>query len=84
MTRYEFRVKSKPALDWADWFRELQVSTPVEEGPQPHEVLLTGVLPDQSALLGVLMRLHNLNLTILSVLRLDAAEGRELSGLDES
>ena len=71
MTLYELRVKGNSTLDWSGWFRELHVRTPDEDSVQPSEVLLTGRLPDQSALLGVLMRLHNLNLTILSVRRLE-------------
>lgn len=71
MTRYEIRVKGRSARDLSDWFREMQVRTTSEDGQALPELLLTGDLPDQSALLGVLMRLHNLNLTILTVWRIE-------------
>jgi hypothetical protein len=71
MTRYEIRVKGNPTRDWTDWFGELQVQPGEAEGQQGHTLRLTGELPDQSALLGVLMRLHNLNLRILSVQKID-------------
>lgn len=69
---YEIRVKGNANRDWADWFQELRVriageDAPLAAGQERCELLLTGSLPDQSALLGVLMRLHNLNLEILSV-----------------
>ncbi len=67
MARYEIRVKGRPVRDWGDWFREMRVQATGEDGQALPELLLAGALPDQSALLGVLMRLHNLNLTILSV-----------------
>ncbi len=71
MTRYEIRVKDRSALHWADWFQEMQVRTANVDGQIGPDMLLTGDLPDQSALLGVLMRLHNLNLTILSVRKVE-------------
>lgn len=69
MTRYEIRVKGKAAGDPADWFQEMQVQATFEDGQASSGLILTGNLPDQSALLGMLMRLHNLNLTILMVRR---------------
>ncbi len=71
MTRYEIRVKDRAALHWADWFQEMQVRTTDVDGQTSPDTLLTGNLPDQSALLGVLMRLHNLNLTILKVCKIE-------------
>lgn len=68
MFLYEIRVKGKPAVDWSTWFQEFRVRTTHQEQP---ELLLMGYLPDQSALLGVLMRLHNLNLTVVSVRRIE-------------
>ncbi len=71
MTRYEIRVSGGNALDWAGWFRELQVKPAVENGRQASEIFLTGWFPDQSALMGVLMRLHNLNLAIISIQKIE-------------
>ncbi len=71
MTRYEIRVNGKSAPTWADWFGEMQMQSTGEEGQKLPQFILTGGLPDQSALLGVLMRLHNLNLTILAVRKIE-------------
>jgi hypothetical protein len=65
--RYEIRIKTHSVWAWESWFPEFQVRLPGTDSQQSTEVCLTGCLPDQSALLGVLMRLHNLNLVILSV-----------------
>jgi len=71
VTRYEIRVRENNVHDWAGWFDELQVLTGTGEKCPSSGTLLTGWLPDQAALLGILMRLHNLNLTIVSVYRLE-------------
>lgn len=60
--RCKIRVHGRLPRDWSDWFGELSM-----QELRPSELLLTGWLPDQSALLGVLMRLHNLNIAIVSV-----------------
>lgn len=59
---YEIRVAGQLSMVWSDWLEGLDVL------PEPGgETVLRGPLPDQSALIGVLSRLHALNLTILSV-----------------
>ncbi len=59
--RVSIRVKShlNPRL-WQEWFAGLHI-TPEPEGTS----LLTGPLPDQAALFGVLGRIHSLNLRLL-------------------
>jgi hypothetical protein len=77
MTLYEIRVKGRSAPNWADWFGEMQVRATSEDGQKLSEFLLIGDLSDQSALLGLLMRLHNLNLTILSVRKIEEGINHE-------
>ncbi len=60
--RFQIRVKGQLSRDWADWLEGLEM-TGLENG----EMLLIGWLADQAALMGVLAKLHRLNLTILSV-----------------
>ncbi len=60
--RFQIRVKGQLSRDWTDWLEGLEMSE-LENG----EMLLSGKLADQSALMGVLAKLHRLNLTILSV-----------------
>jgi hypothetical protein len=58
----EIRVKGHLAQDWSDWLGELSVVN-LEDG----ETVLSGQLPDQVALYGVLNRIHAMNLTLLSL-----------------
>lgn len=61
---YEIRVDGQLDTRWAEWFDGLTIQYQGSEG-----TTLTGQLPDQSALLGVLTKIHNLNLILLSVRR---------------
>jgi len=71
MPRYQIRVRGGTVRDWKDWFRELEVQS-ADGGSQGHaELIFTGPLPDQSALLGILMQMHNLNMMIQSVQMID-------------
>lgn len=61
-TFYKIRLRGKLDLEQATWFSEFH--------PRQNDdgnTLLVGELPDQAALMGVLFRAHNLNLTILCV-----------------
>ena len=58
----EIRVKGQLSSEWADWFDNLEIRY-LENG----EMTLSGAIPDQAALMGILNKLHRLNLTILSV-----------------
>ena len=61
-TYYEIRVKGHLASAWTDWFSGLQI-TNLENG----DATLTGYLPDQAALNGVLNRISSLSLPLISV-----------------
>lgn len=56
------RIKETLSEDWSEWLNGLSV-TPDEDG----KTILMGTLPDQAALRGILGKLWDLNLTILSV-----------------
>lgn len=62
---YEIRVKGFLPDRWSDWFDGLTI----QEGPNG-ETCLSGFLTDQAALLGILNKIHALNLTLLSVNRM--------------
>ncbi len=61
---YEIRVKGGLTDRWSDWFEGLEV-----HDEQNGETTLRGELIDQSALFGVLTRIHALNLELISVTR---------------
>jgi len=63
----DYRIKLKGHLDpkWSDWFEQMAIST---EGDQ---TIMTGAVADQAALHGLLIRIRDLNLTLLSVERIE-------------
>jgi hypothetical protein len=63
-TFVEIRVDGHLADRWSDWLEGLAIRN------EPNgEVVLSGLLADQAALLGVLHKIHALNLTLIAVHR---------------
>ena len=65
---YEIRVQGFLDPSWSDWFDGLKITY------QNGETLLVGVVSDQAALLGILIKIGHLNLTLLSVNRLKSQD----------
>lgn len=61
-TMYHIRIRGHLDDTLAGWFDGMAVSN-LEEG----NALLAGLLPDQAALQGILKRISNLGLTLISV-----------------
>jgi len=61
---YEFRVKGHLAACWSEWLDGLAIAN--QEGG---ECLLTGLVADQAALHGLLAKIRDLNLPLISVNR---------------
>jgi hypothetical protein len=59
---YQIRVSGELTSQWAEWFGGLIIAAQPGDG-----TLLAGWLPDQAALRGVLDRIFDLNLQLLSV-----------------
>mgnify|MGYP006214928709 CR=1 FL=1 len=67
--RYELRVKGHLDARWADWFDGLTL-TQLPDGTTS----ITGIVPDQAALHGVLQRLRDLGLPLISLRQLGPGE----------
>ena len=59
---YEIHVRGHLDSQWSDWLEGLHVKL-LDNG----EMILSGAIVDQAALMGILSKLYRLNLTILSV-----------------
>jgi hypothetical protein len=59
---YEIKIKGRLDPRWSEWFAGLQMT-----GLEGNETLLAGELPDQGALHGLLERIRDLNITLVSV-----------------
>jgi hypothetical protein len=67
---YQIVVKGHLDSEWSDWFEGLSI-TLVNSG----ETILTGPVVDQTALHGVLIKIRDLGLPLLSLTRIEM--GRE-------
>ena len=67
--RYEIRVAGVLDGRWAAWFNGLEISI------QGDETMIRGLLADQPELHGLLTKVRDLGLCLISVRRLDTGEG---------
>ena len=59
---YEIRIKGHLEKHWSDWLGGLAISHDAQGNS-----LLTGFVPDQAALHGILAQIHDLGLTLISI-----------------
>ncbi|HEU5380855.1 MAG TPA: hypothetical protein VFV38_35985 [Ktedonobacteraceae bacterium] len=62
----EIRIKGHLENPWANWFEGL-ITTTLDNG----ETLLTGLVVDQAALHGLLRKVRDLGVPLLSVMRVE-------------
>lgn len=61
---YRIRVKGRLDKRWSDWFNGFTITYPAED-----ETLLDGRVADQAALHGLLAKIRDLGLSLLSINR---------------
>ncbi len=59
---FEIQVRGQLDESWSDWLEGLEVKL-----LENSEMILSGRIGDQAALMGILMKLYGLNLTLLSL-----------------
>ena len=65
----EIRIKGTLKQDWSDWLEGLFISS-----QSNGESILNGEIPDQATLLGLLNRIHGLNLQLMSFSKVDKSD----------
>jgi hypothetical protein len=68
---YQIRVKSHLGSDWTDWFEGLTI-TLEDDG----DMLLTGPVVDQAALHGLLKKVRDLGIPLVSIIPVQCNETR--------
>ena len=66
MRTVEIRIKGRIDEHWSTWFAGLEI-----RHAEGNETILTGPVADQATLYGVLNRLRDLGLTLLSVTQVE-------------
>jgi hypothetical protein len=68
-TTYRIRVRGHLVPRWGQWFDPMTIT------PKPNgDTILTGPLADQAALHGILKRIRDLGLPLISIERIDSNE----------
>jgi len=60
---YEIKIKGHLEKHWSDWLGGLEISHDIQGNS-----LLTGIVPDQAALHGILAQIRDLGLTLISLM----------------
>ena len=66
---FQIRIKGHLGDDWTDWFGGMTIT--LEENG---DTLLTGPVPDQAALFGLLRRVRDLGMQLISINRVDTGK----------
>jgi len=66
---YEFRVSGRLTQETAAWFEDMSLS--IDETSTPSQTIIQGIIRDQAALYGLISRVRDLGLLLLSVNLID-------------
>jgi hypothetical protein len=78
MTVYKICVIGQVDADWSEWFDGLTISN-----TGSGETMISGELVDQAALHGTLNKIRNLNLALISVIKVDSAAVEPIPQIDQ-
>lgn len=70
--QYAIRIKEHIPENWSAWFEGLSIVNLENDGS-----ILSGPVADQSALHGLLAKVRDLNLTLISVTQIEAPQQRQ-------
>ena len=80
---YEIKVKGHIDEAWSSWFEDMAITTGFAEDGTP-VTIFTGQLDDQAALHGVIARIRDIHLPLISVCPIKPANRDEIGLKDES
>lgn len=64
---YKICIEGHLGSMWMPWFEGMEIRLEASEGGARSITILSGPVPDQPALYGLLTRIRDLNLTLMSV-----------------
>ena len=65
---YQIKVEGRLAEGWSTWIGDMEVTIETDQDGTPVSIF-TGPIPDQAALRGILSKIWDMNLTLISVIR---------------
>ena len=71
---YEIRVEGALGDTWSDWFSGLEMHQETSSENGRTVTVLCGLIPDQSALHGVIARIRDLNLKLISIQQIERGD----------
>lgn len=75
---YEFRVHGRLSSQSTSWFEGMDTS--VDETHTPVQTVIQGYIEDQAALHGLISRIRDLGLTLVSVNRIEQNDEYDVNG----
>jgi hypothetical protein len=72
---YELRIKGRLVQTTLAWFEDMDVT--VDETVSPPQTVISGLIRDQAALYGLISRIRDLGLQLLSVNVIEQEEGED-------
>jgi hypothetical protein len=69
--RYVIKIEGLMSPDWVDWPCQVQTEQETDESGIHAITILTATMPDQTALHGLLEKIRDLNLKLISFERLE-------------